>query len=78
MSLIDRILISPGGYAHLPRSCVHYVDDLRAAGWGWINEPDPLYWDRIAADNPAPATNGNLGLTADRRCTHCENAFRAV
>jgi hypothetical protein len=69
--VIDRLLISPRGYAHLPGGCVHYVDDPQAAGWGWI--PDPLLglWAGISADNPAPATAGNLARTATKRCPDC-------
>ncbi|MFJ8208139.1 hypothetical protein [Streptomyces sp. NPDC096033] len=67
-----KILISPTGYAHLPGQCVHHVEDPDTANWGWINDADLRYWDRIQENNPAAATSGNLDLAATRRCRHCD------
>lgn len=68
---LDRILISPQGYAHVPGGCVHYVDDPAAAGWGWIPFPPMRVWSEVSADRPARATAGNMARTASRRCPDC-------
>lgn len=73
--VIDRLLISPTGFAHLPGACVHYVDDPQAAGWGWIPDPLLAQWAGISADNPARATAGNTARTASKRCHHCAAAL---
>lgn len=69
----DRILISPQGYAHVPRGCVHWVDSPEEAGWGWIPDPSAGQWAGLGEDRPARATAGNLARTARRRCPDCEH-----
>ncbi|MXM69188.1 hypothetical protein GR925_38820 [Streptomyces sp. HUCO-GS316] len=68
---IDRLLISPTGFAHVPGGCIHYVEDPAAAGWGWIPSPLLSLWASVDADRPARATAGNTARVATKRCRDC-------
>jgi hypothetical protein len=71
----DTILISPGGYAHLPGACGHLSEsEVTEPEWGWITAPEPTLWSQIGAQKPAVATDGNTARTATRRCQGCEQA----
>lgn len=72
----DTILISSSRTAHLPGACDHMGEsDVVAPAWGWIRGPEPGVWGRIDVGNPVQATEGNLRLAADRRCTTCLNSL---
>lgn len=70
--VFDRILVSPTGYAHVPQGCVHFVESLEEAGWGWIPDPPAGQWASLGEHRPARATAGNLDRVARLRCPDCE------
>ncbi|RKS73191.1 hypothetical protein BZB76_3881 [Actinomadura pelletieri DSM 43383] len=72
----DALLISSRNMAHVPGACSHIAEDdvlNPESGWGWIPDPDPALWDRISADHPVPATEGNTSRAAVVRCADCLN-----
>ncbi|MFI7320284.1 hypothetical protein [Streptomyces venezuelae] len=69
---LDKIQISPTGYAHVPGACVHYPDKpLEEAGWGWVHDVTANMWTGIAEHRPLRAAEGDTALSATRRCSHC-------
>jgi hypothetical protein len=70
----DTLLISSRNMAHIPGACDHVTEDYvldPENGWGWISNPDPALWDRISADHPAQATEGDTSRAATVRCSDC-------
>ncbi|CAL9512922.1 hypothetical protein [Streptomyces albus] len=70
--VVERILISPSGMAHLPDKCNHHPDTGHAeAGWGWVMWPGEGVWGLISEQRPLRATHGRTDRIARVRCGHC-------
>lgn len=70
----DTLLISSRNMAHIPGACDHVTEEYVLNpdnGWGWIPDPDPALWDRISAEHPARATEGETSRVAKVRCSDC-------
>jgi hypothetical protein len=70
----DTLLISSRNVAHIPGACEHMTEEQvldPENGWGWILNPDPALWDRIGAEHPAQATEGDTSRAAKKRCKDC-------
>ncbi|MCO5968956.1 RcnB family protein [Actinoallomurus soli] len=70
----DTLLISSRNIAHVPGACTHMTEEQvldPENGWGWIPDPHPALWDRVSAEHPAQATEGDTSRVAKARCESC-------
>ncbi len=66
------IIIHASGKAHLP-GCGHIVPaDIRPPLYGWVLDPSPGAWRRLAPSSPLGATRGNTARVAVSRCMTCD------